>query len=285
MFSAKVRERSIGEMGYLWLLAVLLIPVAVLIIGAAVPNSWADDDDDDDDAVPFDEAEIFFELNNTDGDLGIHALIDGDAWKELEIEDPRGRELLEIRVKSRLRRQGLTEIFFESAEPPFESDDPDEVTLPSEEFFERFPKGKYEIEGETLDDEEMESIAYLSHLMPAPPENIMVDEEPAAEDCDEVELPSVSGEEDVIISWDPVTLSHPEIGKTNKPIKVVKYEVVVEREEPTLLIFSVELPPDVTEVTVPQSFIELGDEFKFEILVQEKTGNRTAVESCFLVED
>jgi hypothetical protein len=29
---------------------------------------WANDE--------FDEAEIFFELNNTDGDLGIHALID-----------------------------------------------------------------------------------------------------------------------------------------------------------------------------------------------------------------
>jgi hypothetical protein len=54
----------------LWLLTVLLIPVAALILGAAVPNSWADDDDDEEE-IPFDEAEIFFELNNTDGDLGI----------------------------------------------------------------------------------------------------------------------------------------------------------------------------------------------------------------------
>ena len=34
----------------------------------------------------FEEAFIFFELNNTDGDLGIHAKIDGDAWKRLKIK-------------------------------------------------------------------------------------------------------------------------------------------------------------------------------------------------------
>ena len=45
-------------------------------------------DDDEDDAVPFDEARLFFELNDTDGDLGIHGKIDGDEWKKLEIEDP-----------------------------------------------------------------------------------------------------------------------------------------------------------------------------------------------------
>ena len=39
MFSAKVREKSIGKTGYLWLLAVLLIPVAaVLILGDSGPE-------------------------------------------------------------------------------------------------------------------------------------------------------------------------------------------------------------------------------------------------------
>jgi hypothetical protein len=284
MFSAKVRQRSIGTNGYVWLLAILLIPVAAFFLGTGVPNSWADDDVDDEE-IPFDEAMLFFELNDTDGDLGIHAKIDGDAWKELEIEDPRGREILDIRVKGRLRRQGLTEIAFESAEPPFESDDPDEETLPPWKFFRRFPEGEYEIEGETLDGEELENEVYVSHVMPAPPDGIMLSTDSgvfkAAEDCDDEPLPVVSG--DVTISWAPVTESHPEIGKAGD-VEVVKYEVVVEREEPTLLIFSVELPPDVTEVTVPEAFIELADEFKFEILVQTTTGNRTAVESCFETE-
>ncbi|MCZ6888003.1 MAG: hypothetical protein O7H39_05855, partial [Gammaproteobacteria bacterium] len=83
--------------------------VAMLACLVAAPFGWADDHDDDE-VIPFDEAEIFFELNNTDGDLGIHALIDGDAWRELEIEGPNERGLLKIRVKGRLRKQGLTEI-------------------------------------------------------------------------------------------------------------------------------------------------------------------------------
>jgi hypothetical protein len=93
--------------------------IAALVLAVASPAGWADDDDDDEEEIPYDEAEIFFELNNTDGDLGIHALIDGEAWKSLEIEDPWGREMLDVRLKGRLRRQGLTEIFFESAEPVF----------------------------------------------------------------------------------------------------------------------------------------------------------------------
>ena len=129
--------------------------------------------------IPFAVANIFFELNNTDGDLGIHALIDGEAWKELEIEDPRGREMLDIRVKGRLRRQGLTEIFFESAEPTFDD-------LSPRRFFRRFREGVYEIEGETLDGVELESTAELTHVMPAPPEPT-VNGEPMAVQCDEEE--------------------------------------------------------------------------------------------------
>jgi hypothetical protein len=235
--------------------------------------SWAWYDDDGVE-IPFDEANIFFELNHTDGDLGIHALIDGEPWKRLEIEDPRERELLDIRVTGRLRRQGLTEIFFESAEPTFDE-------LPPRRFFRRFPEGNYEIEGVTLEGDELESTAELTHVLPAPPDNILVSGIPAAEDCDEDPLPLVSGP--VIISWDPVTDSHPEIGRTGD-IEVVKYQVVVEREEPTLLVFNVDLPPDVTQVEIPAGFIALGDEFKFEILVREANGNQTAVESCFEVD-
>jgi len=41
----------------------------------------------------------------------------------------------------------------------------------------------------------------------------------------------------------------------------------------------------VTEVSVPEDFTALGEEFKFEILVREASGNQTAVESCFEIED
>lgn len=256
--------------------AIPAITAALML--AAAPASWAWDEHDEE--IPFDEANIFFELNNTDGDLGIHALIDGDAWKRLLIEDPRGHRMLVIRVKGRLRRQGLTEIFFESAEPPFESDDPDEVTLTPAEFFARFPEGEYEIEGRTLDGEELESTAEVTHLMPAPTENVMVSGEEAAEDCD-APLPSVS--EPVIISWDAVTESHPDLGRSGEPVDIDRYQVVVEQEDLGAAL-SVDLPPSATSFEVPSDFIALGDEFKFEILAREASGNQTAVESCFEVE-
>lgn len=250
-----------------------LIPAAVvpLILGAIPVTGSAEGGDRE---TPFDEANLFFELNNTDGDLGIHALIDGEPWKRLEIEDPWERKMLDIRVKGRLRRQGLTELFYESAEPSFDELDP-------EEFFHRFPAGEYEIEGTTLDGQELESIAELTHVLPAPPDGIRVSGksvDPDSVDCDEGPVPVVSRR--VVIDWDPVMRSHPELGVSG-PIDVVKYQLVVEREEPTLLIYSVDLPPDVTRMRVPWHFIKLGDEFKFEILVREASGNQTAVESCF----
>ena len=224
--------------------------------------------------IPFDEATIFFELNHTDGDLGIHALIDGDAWRSLDIEDPRGRKLLGVGVKGRLRAQGLTELFFESDEPPFDE-------LSPEEFFERFPAGSCAIGGRTLENEELESVVAVSQVMPAPPANIQLSGVPAAENCDAVPLPAVGTP--VVIDWDPVTTSHPDLGAAG-PIEVAKYQLVVEREEPTLLVLNVDLPPDVTAFEVPEDFTALGDAFKFEIIVRAANGNQTAVESCFELE-
>ena len=120
------RSKKNGMKRHMRMLAILLVPVVALILGAAAPELWAGhQDDDDEDETPFDVAELFFELNNTDGDLGIHALIDGDAWKRLTIEDTKERKMLDFEVKGRLRKQGLTEIFFESAEPTFDELSPE----------------------------------------------------------------------------------------------------------------------------------------------------------------
>ncbi len=249
--------------------------VALLLLAA--PLGWANDDHDDDDETPFDEAKIFFELNHTDGDLGIHALIDGEPWKRLKIEDHKEREILKVQVHGRLKRQGLTELFFESAEPGFDE-------LSPEAFFRRFKEGTYEVEGLTLEGEELESEVELTHLMPAPPGNVMVSGIAAAADCDADDLPAVPDGDPVIISWEAVTHSHPDLGRKDEPIDVVQYQLVVEREEPTTLVFSVDLPPEVTELTIPAGFIALGDEFKYEILVREEGGNQTAIESCFEID-
>lgn len=241
--------------------------------------------DDDDEEIPFDVAEIFFELNDTDGDLGIHALIDGEPWKRLTIEDQRERRVLNVFVRGRLKRQGLTEFFFESAEPPFESDEDPSEALSPKKFFRRFPAGIYEIEGRTLDGEELESEAVITHAMPAPPEPT-VNGMPLSEDCDEdVPVVGLAGDA-VVISWPPVTRTHPELGDPQDAdgvISIYNYQVVVEIEdlEPVPAVFSVTLPPDVTSMTVPPELLALSQEFKYEILAREESWNQTAVESCF----
>jgi hypothetical protein len=220
-----------------------------------------------------------FELNNTDGDLGIHALIDGDAWKRLMIEDTKERKMLDLEVKGRLRKQGLTEIFFESAEPTFDE-------LSPEKFFKRFPEGTYEIEGETLDGEELESEVELTHVMPAPPGNIMVDGISAADvECDEENPPTVSG--DVTVAWNPVTMSHPEIGEHDPGIQIIRYQVVAEweDEDENVFVSSIDLPAPENlnvqmSVTFPENFFRPDTEVKFEVLVREASFNQTAVETC-----
>ena len=251
------------------MLAAAVVPLTM----AAVPlASWASE--------AFDEGEIFFELNNTDGDLGIHARIDGDAWKKMNISDPDGKNMLNIKVKSILKQQGLTEIFFESAEPPFESDDPEEVTLTPEEFFVRFPEGDYKITGMTLEGDTLSNETRVSHVMPAPPE-AMVNGMTAAEDCDAA-LPVVGAGDPVTIHWNTVTHSHPDLGTSGVLVDVVNYEVVVEIDE-TPFKTSTILPPSATSFEVPEEILALSDEIKFEVLVREASYNQTAIESCFCV--
>jgi len=280
------RNKSNGMARDMWMVPIFLVAAVALILGVAAPNCWANDEDE----IPFDEANIFFELNNTDGDLGIHALIDGEPWKKLKIEDPRGRRMLNIRVNGRLRRQGLTEIFFESAEPTFDE-------LPPKKFFRRFPEGWYEIEGITLEGDKLESEVELTHTMPAPPV-AYVNGELMAVQCDEDEegydatKVDLNDDGSVTIEWDPVKLSHPDPNGGGAgvqppiPVTIHNYEVVVEVDidgEDFTSVFSVVLPPGETSVTIPSEFIALGDEFKYEVLAREGSFNQTAVESCFVL--
>ena len=223
--------------------------------------------------VPFDEARLYFELNHPDGDLGIHGLIDGGPWKALEIEDPYDNVQLDVMASSRFLSQGMTEIFFESAEPGF-----DEL-LPAH-FFRRFPEGLYEISGIRLDGRELESKVRISHVMPGPPTNVRINGATAARDCDAT-LPRVGTP--VVITWNAVTRSHPYIGKPGL-VEVEQYQVFTEFEEGSDSKFSLDLPPEVTRFHVPVELIrqaEPGDVLKFEILVRAENGNQTAVESCF----
>ena len=286
------------------------IPVFVLAAAMSIPTlAFAWDWNDDDEEEPFEEGRLFFELNDTDGDLGIHGKVDGDEWKYLEIEGPDDRKLMHVWVRGRLRRQGLTELFFESAEPTFDE-------LAPARFFQRFPEGEYDIEGITLDGEERESEVYLSHIIPAAPAGVTINGTPAAEDCDVEELPEIDPSGGVTLAWELVDSSHETLGShpnmefasINPNLEVLYYEVVVEVDE-TPFKTSAFVPGDVDEWTFPEEMFELSEEgeYKYEILVrtniiddegevvvveledegeiieQVVPGNKSASESCFAV--
>ena len=127
-----------------------------------------------------------------------------NRWRH--VDEPGGRgptQLLRIVTKGMLHTQGLTQLAFESAEPDFEELDP-------KDFFARFPEGLYDIEATAQEGGTFKSKVHLSHVMAAPPE-ATVNGLPTAEDCDATDLPEVVGP--VLIDWEPVEESHPEIGE------------------------------------------------------------------------
>lgn len=266
---------------------VTLASAGIALSGLALtPLSWADEHDEE----PFPVGRLFFQLNDTDEDLGLHLLADGEPWKTLEIDDPRDRRIMLTNLQGRLRRQGLTEFKFESAEPDFE-------TFPAERFFRRFPEGEYDIEAKRLDGEEYETTAVISHVLPAPPGSLSVDGLVIDEDCEENVTTSLSAAP--ALGWDAVTMSHPTVG-TQPPMMdlgIVRYEVAVERDEvvdedtemlispPLKLEVNLEVLPGehVVAFQVPPNLLSAGDEIKFQILVQAENGNETSAESCFVV--
>ena len=266
----------------------LATALAAALAATAQVSLAQEDDDEDEDELEFEEAGLFFELNDTDGDLGLQGFVDGEAWKSLEIAGPESANeeeeepvLMSIWLRNALRRQGLTEFSFESEEPGF-----DELT--PAQFFRRFPQGIYEIEGITLEGDEVEAEVRLSHVLAAPPRNITVTGKPQAPNCDAEELPEVSGP--VTVNWAPVTRSHPTIGRPNVDVTVQQYQFVgeIEREDrvPEEIVFSVDLPRGVTQFTLPTEFtrLSLDGEVKYEIITMLTNGNLTSVESCFEIE-
>ena len=64
---------------------------------------------------------MIVEINATDGDAGLQVFLDGEAWKTMRVTGPDGRTILDVTAKGRLDGYGLTELFSESSEPPFDA--------------------------------------------------------------------------------------------------------------------------------------------------------------------
>ncbi|MGH8524070.1 MAG: hypothetical protein ACREXY_07610 [Gammaproteobacteria bacterium] len=121
----------------------------------------------------------------------------------------------------------------------------------------------------------------LSQVLAAPVANITVSGVPAAVDCDAAPFPTVSAP--VIVDWDPVTTSHPEIGKSG-PVEIVRYQFFVEQPDDSSFKVSVDLPPSETQFEIPAEILALSTDFKYEIIARTQSGNNTAVEACFTLQ-
>ncbi len=237
----------------------ILAAITALLLGIAAQVGWAKDKHDDECIEEFD-VDWFIEINSTDGDAGVQLLLDGVQWKKLEIDDPEGHEILKVKTKRSIREQGLTEFFFESAEPSFE-----EQSLAT--FLGLFPEGEYEFEGELRDGGEICATAEFSHNLPGAP------------DID-AELDMAGN---LVISWVEAvgSLDHPEAPV--RDIVVESYQVVAEVIDGDV-DFSMVLPAEATKVTLPPEFLdhtEPGDVVKYEVLCKEETGNQTITERTF----
>ncbi len=256
-----------------------------LLLATAVSTSWAEE--------AFDETKVIIEINATDGDVGFHAKFDGEAWYNTKMYDPMGRKIFHEKADGPLRAQGLTENFFESAEPlcvPDPEDD-EELVVTLAEFLDRFPEGDYLLMGKSNEGEWLTGEAELTYNIPAAP------------DIDAIDDGEFESAEEVLLEWDEgINLGEKcddgSLVDTVIPdpadVEIVGWEVVVEPDcdvdfEPER-VFSVQLPPGYESVVVPEEFLESYleedcSEFKFEVGAIEESGNQTFSEGGFEIVD
>ncbi len=202
--------------------------------------------------VPFKKALLRVEINSTDGDAGLQVDLDHEPWKSISITDPNGRKVLDVAVGEAFASYGLTELFSESSEPPFEQ-------FPLEEFKKLFPAGDYAFRGETIDGRTMASTVRLTHDFPDGP-RIREPKEDFTYNRDDLE-----------VKWSAVT--------TPRGIKIVKYQVLVISEK-SGRVFSADLAANARSIEIPTVFLKSGAH-KVEVLAIEQSGNQTLSELAF----
>ena len=227
---------------------VWLAAAVVLVFGLASTEVQAK-------TIQLADSAIRIEINDTDGDGGIQIFLDGVGWDRMVVTDPDGNEVLDFSAAGSVGIQGITELFFESAEPSFDDQ-------PLEELLELFPEGIYKFEGTTTEGDTLKGKARLTHALPDGPVLVLPEEDDDAVDPD-----------DTVIDWDPVA--------DPQGSMIVGYQVIVSQESGTFREFMAEVGPETTTVTVPPEFMAPDTEYKFEVLAIEASGNQTISEREF----
>lgn len=270
-------EPSISESGSCLGRSVSCLTALALSLAVAVPAGWAQNE------LEY-ELRVLIEINGTDGDAGFQTEIDGDAWKVVNLFDSNGRRIYRVRGFRSVGAQGLTENFFESAEPSCEE-------VPLDVVLGRFPEGEYEAKGRTIDNEAIEGEALLTHALPAIPMNLVATNTASValnwvwpgEDPGLGECPDEEGLAELLVTEDDL----------------FGFQIVVGLEEPDPLIeFVVELAPSEREVVIPDNFLEPNKTYKWEVIAigagvdpeseeidQTRRGNQVIAEDVFCTEE
>ena len=210
------------------------------------------------------EALLYIEHNATDQDTGVHGTFDQEGLAAACLEKPDGTQIMAIDPTNELGALGINQFFFESREPPA-----DEYSI--SDLKADFPEGEYSISGTDYNGVQRVGAAMLTHAIPAPPEITapkLVEEEKADQNA--------LGRGGLTVRWKAVSETI-----DGKPVEVAGYEVIVtdaDGGDPNNLSqpeYDVHVPPDVTELAVPEGFLLSGTLYEVEVLALEESGNQT----------
>jgi hypothetical protein len=213
----------------------------------------------------WEEAKLYIEHNATDEDTGVHGLFGGEAWSELCIVDPDGRQILVTDPQEQLGDLTVSDLFFESREPPA-----DEYGV--EDLEADFPEGEYRVSGTDFEGTARVGSAVFSHDIPAEPTIVAPALAEEAETAGDATVPATG----LVVEWDEVTETI-----DGDPVIITGYEVIVTQEEfedPNGFsrpVYDVHVPADRRSLSVPDDFFEPGTIYELEVLALEESGNQT----------
>ncbi len=165
----------------------------------------------------------------------------------MSLTDPEGTTLFDVTADGAIGVQGITDLFFESAEPSF-----DVQTL--EELLALFPEGEYKFRGTTTGGKKLNGKSRLTHALPGAPQ---------------IDFPApgeLVNPNWAIFQWQRVP---------NPPGSRITGYCVTIWNTSNGRTFSADLAPTTTTITVPPEFLDAGTAYKFEVLAMERSGNRT----------
>jgi hypothetical protein len=194
--------------------------------------------------IAFADLRLTLEFNSTDNDLGVQLNLDAQDWERVTAFDPGHDQIFDISGQGRLKQLGLTELFFETAEPT-----PAEVLA-------LFPQGNYRFTGKTVDGDVLAGSARLSHALPAAP----------------VFISPTNGQivnpHNLVVRWQPIS-------------GLARFQLIVENDESGATLI-VDLLPSVTSLPIPAAFLQPNTPHKAEVLAIGRNGNKTLSEITFM---